>query len=205
MNKMINLMIGAFASLLFVFVSSVSYVPVADAQDSASSMRKRRYRYRKRHHRVQVNGNVIPWSSGTTPLKDRNLTFNVDFLYGYNFGWFEFGPNIGVSKRAPGSTNFKNQIQLGAGLWGDLNLIKNTRKQKVVPAIGLKINYLKEEGGSNQHFLLVGPKLSLKLFPASRTGLVLDLGFDYMTSFQKLFGEHGYGLNVQVGYAHYFN
>ena len=174
------------------------HVPLAQAESTTSMddgmMRKKRYRYRNRTHRVQIGVNAVPWSED----RDKSLFIDFDLLYGYNAGHFELGPNVGLSNEGRG----KIKLNLKAGAWAEWNIIKNTRKEKFVPSVGLKVNYLKM---SNDNDLLVAPYLSLKYFPASRTGLILNLNYDIVTPFNKLFKDREMGIGVSLAYAHYFH
>ena len=193
MSKIVSFIFLGFLSLLVAL--PVSIPNIAQAEEGMSSnmdgMRKKRYRYRKRTHRVQVGANVIPWHTQS----DKNLFIDAGLLYGYNAGHFEIGPNIGI--------NFADQQlqMLKAGLWGEFNIIKNTRKEKFVPAIGLKANYLRTKDNN----LLLSIYLSLKYFPASRTGLVLNIGYEVIDEFDKLFSFSEMGLPISLSYVHYFH
>ena len=180
--------IGLFI-LVGVLSSAVAlpaiYTPVAHAENSMDSMRKKRYRYRKRTHRVQVSGQGFFY---------KDVTVNTNLLYGYNFGYFELGPNADVS------WSKNDGLGWGAGLYAEFNIIKNTRKEKFVPAIGFKANYLKDNN------LQVAPHLALKYFPASRTGLILNIRADMIAPMSKL-ADLLKGVNVgwDLAYAHYFH
>ena len=196
MNKSITLFLAVICSTVMLMPFSL---PLAQAEDTASAtegMRKKRYRYRKRALRVQVGADITPWSE----IQDKDeIPFNVDLVAGYNFGYFEIGPNAHLNKD---SKDFKN-MQVEAGLWGEFNFIKNTRKQKLVPALGVKANYRKPRTGGNE--LLVGPYLAVKYFPASRTGLVLNVDCDVVTRLSNLFQEIDWGVDLSLAYVHYFH
>ena len=182
------------ASFLSLIIAIPFYAPMAQAESMSmdDGMRKKRYRYRKRTHRVQVGANVIPWSQDNK----KSLFVDVDLLYGYNAGHFELGPNIGLNSAGGGKIN----LNLDAGIWGEFNMIKNTRKEKFVPAIGLKANYLRMGRDNN---LLLSPYFAVKYFPASRTGLVLNIAYDIVSSFS--FTNMKMGIGVTAAYAHYFH
>ena len=182
------------ASFLSLIIAIPFYAPMAQAESMSmdDGMRKKRYRYRKRTHRVQVGANIIPWSQDNK----KSLFVDVDLLYGYNAGHFELGPNIGLSSDGGGKIN----LNLETGIWGEFNMIKNTRKEKFVPAIGLKANYLRMGRDNN---LLLSPYLAVKYFPASRTGLILNIAYDMVSSFN--FTNMKMGIGVTAAYAHYFH
>ena len=191
MSKKTSFILAAFLSLA---VALPIYIPMAQAQDGMSmgdsSMRKKRYRYRKRTHRVQVE------AASNIPFKNtkQDTTILLNLMYGYNAGFFELGPNVNFS----GLDN----MSYGAGLWVEGNIIKNTRKEKFVPAVGLKANYMRED---KQNHLLLAPYLALKYFPASRTGLILNINFDISTPFNQIFKELNMGISLSLAYAHYFH
>ena len=192
MNKAILFILAGIVSLV---VAMPFHVPVAQAEDmSMNGMRKKRYRYRKRTHRVQVSVDASPWNKDS----DKNQFFDVDLLYGYNAGFFELGPNIGLS--SPGGGRIK--LNLEVGIWGEFNMIKNTRKEEFVPAIGVKASFINMK---NNNDLLLSPYLSVKYFPASRTGLVLNLNYDIVTPFNNLFNKTEMGITVSLAYVHYFH
>ena len=178
---------------LFVLVGVLSsaialpavYTPVAHAENSMDSMRKKRYRYRQRTHRVQVSGEGVFY---------KDVSVGAGLLYGYNFGYFELGPNVDFNWQRGGDLDW------GVGLYAEFNIIKNTRKEKFVPAIGFKANYLKDNK------LKVAPHLALKYFPASRTGLILNVRADMIAPMSKL-GDLLKGVSVgwDLAYAHYFH
>ena len=184
--------------LLSVMIALPMTVPItAHAENGMMGddmMRKKRYRYRNRTHRVQVAANIVPWSQNS----DKNLFIDLDLMYGYNAGFFEIGPNLRFM--SPGDGKIK--VNLFAGLWGEFNIIKNTRKEQFVPALGLKANYVNM---NNKHSLLLSPYLALKYFPASRTGLILNINYEIVTPFDRLFSKMEMGLAVSVAYAHYFH
>ena len=194
MSKIVSFMFLGFLSLLVAIPVSMPIIAQAEEgmASSMDGMRKKRYRYRKRTHRVQVGANAIPWHTNA----DKNMFIDADLLYGYNFGHFEFGPNIGLSFAD------KKLQMLEAGLWGEFNIIKNTRKEKFVPAIGLKANYLRMKRDNN---LLLSIYFSLKYFPASRTGLVLNIGYEVVDEFNALFKFNEMGLPISLSYVHYFH
>ena len=200
-NKVIQ---GVLCGLLSMAVALPIMVPMmAQAENGMSDMatdgmRKKRYRYRKRTHRVQVGLNVIPWN---TDKDNKNLYIDLDLLYGYNMGYFELGPNVNLMHSA-GSKFNTNNMTFGIGIWGEGNFIKNTRKKKVIPALGLKVNYIRMGTSNNLH---LSPYLAIKLFVASRTGLVLNLGYDYQTPFDQLFKRAYMGINLGLNYVHYFH
>ena len=197
MNKAITLSLTVICSIVTALPFSL---PMAQAQEEGVSategMRKKRYRYRRRALRVQVGADVTPWSEVSN--KD-DIPFNVDLLAGYNFGYFEIGANANLDKTAK---DWK-KIEAEAGLWTEFNFIKNTRKQKVVPALGLKVNFRKPENGTNE--LLLAPYFALKYFPASRTGLVLNADFDILSRLSNLFKNTEMGIDVSLAYVHYFH
>lgn len=197
MNKAMTLFLAIICSIVTAMPFSL---PVAQAEEGVSAtegMRKKRYRYRKRTLRVQVGADVTPWSEVSN--KD-GIPFNVDLLVGYNLGYFEMGANANLDKTAASS----DKIELEAGVWGEFNFIKNTRKEKVVPALGLKVNYRKPSTGADE--LLLAPYFSLKYFPASRTGLVLNADFDILSTLQNLFRDNiEMGVDVSLAYVHYFH
>ena len=190
-----------FISSLFlalVMTIAFSVPPPVEAQMDDSSMgevRKKRYRYRKRKHRLQLEGNFSPWHKDN----EKKYFLDVDVLYGYNAGYFEVGPNIGLFSKGGGQFN----VFFNAGGWAEFNFIKNTRKESFVPALGLKINYLLQE--RRRHYLLLAPYLSLKFFPASRTGFILSGYFDIQTNFDSFFKRVDLGLNFSIAYVHYFH
>ena len=185
---MIKTILTALLSLAITLPFSIS---VAQAEDTMDGMRKKRYRYRQRTHRVQVAADVVPWSQNS----NKDKTLNLDLLYGYNFKRFELGPVLGLKG------DF-NALEIEAGAWGEFNFIKNTRKKRVVPALGLKVSFLQERNDSN---LLMSPYLSLKYFPASRTGLVASLNYDIQTPFNNFFKRRDMGVGISIAYVHYFH
>ena len=194
MSKAISFIFLGFLSLL---VAVPLYIPVvAQAEDGMASnmdgMRKKRYRYRKRTHRIQVGANIMPWNTDS----DKNMFVDADLLYGYNAGHFEIGPNLGITFEDKKLQTFEG------GLWGEFNIIKNTRKERFVPAIGLKANYMKMGRDNN---LLLSLYLALKYFPASRTGLVLNVGYEVVDEFNELFKFKNMGLPISLSYVHYFH
>ena len=186
-----------FSFLLSAVMAVPLTVPIpALAQDGSSmgEMRKKRYRYRKRKHRVQLGGFLKPWSKDD---KDRNLSFNLDALYGYNAGYFELGPNAGISR-------MERKLNFHAGGWVEVNFIKNTRKKKFVPSLGIRVNHLTEE--KRDHYLDVHiPYVSLKYFPASRTGLVLNIGYNLATKYKSFFRNMRHEVFASLNYVHYFH
>ncbi len=188
--------------LSFLMAMPLLYTPVVQAEmgmgmgmaDNMDGMRKKRYRYRNRTHRVQVGANIIPWNQN----RNKNLFIDVDLLYGYNAGHFEIGPNIGFNSEGGGKIN----LNFEGGIWAEFNIIKNTRKASFVPSIGLKVNYTRM---SNDNNLLLSPYLALKYFPASRTGLVLNLNYDIVTPFRQLFQKTEMGIAISLAYVHYFH
>ncbi len=182
-----------FFSLIMALPALMPIVTYAES-GMDDGMRKKRYRYRKRTHRIQVGVDAIPWSSESK----RNMKFGIDFLYGYNAGHFEIGPNIKIENAGDGRIN----LGFRGGIWGEFNMIKNTRKEKFVPALGLKINYQRED---NKNYLLWGPNLALKYFPASRTGLVFNISYDIRDEFSSLFKLEDMQFNLSLAYVHYFN
>ena len=193
MKKTILVILASFFSLI---IAMPFYAPLAQAEDMSMNdgMRKKKYRYRKRTHRVQVGASVIPWNEDSK----KNLFIDFDLLYGYNAGHFEIGPTIGLNSKGGGRID----LEMEAGIWGEFNMIKNTRKEKFVPAVGLKANYLKM---GNNNDLLLSPYLAVKYFPASRTGLVLNIAYDIVTPFDRLFDDMDMGINFSLAYAHYFH
>ena len=204
MHKIILFILASFFSLAMTLPLQISVAQAEEGMGAASmsdsGMRKRRYRYRKRTHRVQVEANINPWNQERENLgpKHKNLMIDFDFLYGYNAGHFEIGPNINLFSE--GGRTFK--MHIGAGLWGEFNILKNTRKEKFVPAIGLKANYLKTD---RKNTLLLSPYIALKYFPASRTGLILNINYDIATPFDRLFDRMNMGMNISLAYVHYFH
>ena len=198
MNKSITLFLAVICSTVMLMPLSL---PSAQAEEDTASaatedMRKKRYRYRKRALRVQAGVDVTPWSKISNKV---GIPFNADLVVGYNFGYFEIGPNVHLNKD---SSDLKD-TEIEAGLWGEFNFIKNTRKQKLVPALGAKVNYKRPKSGKDE--LLVGPYLAVKYFPASRTGLVLNIDFDIVTSLKNLYGKVDMGVDVSLAYVHYFH
>ena len=191
-NRVALFVLTGFLSLT---IAMPFFAPItAQAEMSMSGMRKKRYRYRNRTHRVQVGASIIPWNQD----KNKSMFIDFDLLYGYNAGLFEIGPNLGLS--SPGDGKFTPNLEVG--LWSEFNIIKNTRKEKVVPSLGVKVNYLKEGSDNN---LLISPYLALKYFPASRTGLVLNVNYDIVTPFNKLFTSMEMGIGFSLAYVHYFH
>ena len=199
MNKAMTLFLAIICSIVTALPFSL---PMAQAEEEESisateGMRKKRYRYRKRALRVQVGADVTPWSEVSNK---GGIPFNVDLLVGYNLGYFEMGANANFDKTAASS----DKIEIEAGVWGEFNFIKNTRKQKVVPALGLKVNYRKPDTGTDE--LLLAPYFSLKYFPASRTGLVLTADLDILSKLANLFQNNTeMGIDVSLAYVHYFH
>ncbi len=192
MNKKTLLILAAFLSLV---IALPMHVPIAQAQDDMSmsdtGMRKKRYRYRKRTHRIQVGADsMIPFKKTSS-----DTMIALHLMYGYNAGLFEVGPNIAVAGTL-------KKLAFNGGLWAEFNIIKNTRKEKFVPAIGLKANYMKLESQNN---LLLSPYLALKYFPASRTGLILNINYNIVTPFDRIFKEMDMAVNLSLAYAHYFH
>ena len=187
--KKISLFV-AVAVLSFAVAMPVVYAPVAHADNhgvsSMDNMRKKRYRYRKRTHRVQVSGQGYFY---------KDVSVEAGLLYGYNFGYFELGPNVNFAWERG------DELDWGAGLYAEFNIIKNTRKEKFVPAIGFKTNYLFKD----KH-LQIAPHLALKYFPASRTGLILNIRADMRSPLNK-FGDlfKNLGVGWDLAYAHYFH
>ena len=187
---------GVFSVLMSV---PLLYAPSAEAESMMAGsmdegMRKKRYRYRKRTHRIQVAASITPCSQE----KSKNLYMDVDLLYGYNAGYFEIGPNIGLNSEGGGQL----KINFEGGIWAEFNIIKNTRKASFVPALGLKANYSRMGNNNN---MLISPYLALKYFPASRTGLVLNINYDIETPFNKFFQKTTMGLDFSLAYVHYFH
>ena len=198
-NKIMKSILCGLMSLAIALPVLAPIVVQAEmGMSSMDGMRKKRYRYRKRTHRVQLGVDVVPWN---TDKSNQNLALDLDLLYGYNMGYFEVGPNINFMHKA-GSNFSTENMALGLGIWAEGNFIKNTRKKKVIPALGLKVNYVRI-GKDNS--LLLSPYLAIKLFPASRTGLVLNLGYGYQTPFQELFKKAFMGINLGLNYVHYFH
>lgn len=193
MNKAIPFILAGFFSLI---IAIPLHVPLAQAESMTAmdGMRKKVYRYRTRTHRVQVGSHFIPWNQDSK----KSLLINFDLLYGYNAGHFELGPSIGISNQGDGRV----ELNLKAGAWAEWNIIKNTRKEVFVPALGLKANYLKMDRDND---LLIAPYLALKYFPASRTGIILNIGYDVVTPFDKLFQKMKMGIDVSLAYVHYFH
>ncbi len=199
-KKTIQCLFGGLLSLAVALPVAMPVVAKAQGMSDMASdgMRKKRYRYRKRTHRVQVGLDFIPWSQDRD---NKNLYLDLDLLYGYNGGYFEVGPNLSVMH--PANSKFDaREVEFGIGIWGEGNFIKNTRKKKLIPALGLKANYLRMKAENN---LLLSPYLSIKLFPASRTGLVLNINYDIQTSFRDLFKRLTMGLGFGLNYVHYFH
>ena len=199
MHKTILFILASFFSLAMILPLQISVAQAEEgmsSMDDDSGMRKRRYRYRKRTHRVQVGADITPWNQEN----DKNMLISLDLLYGYNAGMFEIGPNFSFMSKAGNSFAVK---AIEAGLWGEFNIIKNTRKEQFVPAIGLKANYVNE--GRNDNRLLLSPYLALKYFPASRTGLVMNISYDIQTKIDQLFEKMNMGINISLAYAHYFH
>ena len=199
MNKSITMFLAFVCSAVMIMPFSLPSALAEEGMTSATDgMRKKRYRYRKRALRVQVGADVTPWSK----VEDKDgILFKADLLAGYNFGYFEIGPNVNLKKDVE---DFK-KTEVEAGLWGEFNFLKNTRKQKVVPALGAKVNYKKPKTGGNE--LLLSPYLALKYFPASRTGLVLNVDVEIVQSLQNLsdWGNIDMGVDVSLAYVHYFH
>ena len=198
MNKAILFIVTGFFSVAALLpvampMSAEAGAHMDSAMDADSGMRKKRYRYRGRTHRVQVGVDFWPWDQRNA----NTMHLNVDLLYGYNGGYFEVGPNVSVA----GDLNNSTDLTFGVGVWGEVNAIKNKRKKKFVPALGLKANYVKR--GENK--LLLSPYLSAKYFPASRTGLVLNVSYDIETPFNNLFTNMQMGIGVTLNYVHYFH
>ena len=202
-NKVIQYVLCGLLSLAVALPIALPAVAQMEGMSSMGmdGMRKKRYRYRKRTHRVQVGLNFVPWNQDKSTDFAKNLKLDLDLLYGYNLGYLEFGPNVSIQHQ-PGSNFNVQNMAIGFGAWAEGNFIKNTRKKKLIPALGLKANYVREGAGNN---LLLSPYVAIKLFPASRTGLVLNLGFDYQTPFKQFFKSNFMGLNVSLNYAHYFH
>ena len=200
MTKIIKCVLCGLLSLAVALPIALPIVAKAEGMSDMATdgMRKKRYRYRKRTHRVQVGLNFVPWSQDRD---NKNLFIDLNLLYGYNGGYFEVGPNVNLMH--PANSRFEqNEMTFGIGAWAEGNFIKNTRKKKLIPALGLKANYVRMEA---QNHLLLSPYVAIKLFPASRTGLVLNLGFDYMTEFKNLFKRNKMGLDISLNYVHYFH
>jgi len=212
MNKTVLSIVAGFFSIL---IALPFYVPTAQAQGDMSSMksgsgsmmdgmRKKRYRYRKRTHRVQGAINAVPWNDKNNSAK---MYLAVDLLYGYNAGHFEIGPNL--SLMSPAGSNF--DPQLSAGIWGEFNFVKNTRKKRFVPAIGLKANYVRTNDSNiwtsytGKNVLLLSPYLTAKYFPASRTGVVLNVNYNIVTALSNLFSNMEMGIGISLAYVHYFH
>ncbi len=181
---------------LSLIIAMPALMPIVAQAESMDGMRKKRYRYRNRTHRVQVGVMATPWANKKNA--GNNMAFNIDLLYGYNAGLFEIGPNIKVVNKGDGKLN----PDFGGGIWAEFNIIKNTRKEKFVPSLGLKINYQRMD---KNNYLLWGPNLAFKYFPASRTGLVLNFSYDIMDDFNKLFKFKDMNIGISLAYVHYFH
>lgn len=160
-------------------------------------MRKKRYRYRKRTHRFQIMLQGIPWYRND----DQKSNFmNLNALYGYNAGRFELGPQLRLFN--PGGRDFQN-LYVHLGGWLEYNFVRNTRKEKMVPALGVSTGYELEK--RRRHSLALSAYFSLKYFVASRTGFAFNISYDYVSLFTSLFRNPRMGIGYSVSYVHYFN
>ncbi len=192
-----TLIFSTLLSLVMVVSFSLPTPVVAQDDSSMGEMRKKRYRYRKRKHRVQLDGFIIPWSSESK----RKLSFDLNGVYAYNAGYFELGPYLNVYAMDNSSRNINLNLKVGGLIEG--NFIKNTRKKRFVPGIGLKLGYWWKE--KKDHMFDLSPYVALKYFPASRTGFILNIGYSLTTQFKNFFRSNDHDTFVSLGYVHYFH
>ena len=203
-NKLMNQLINRAVFIILSVILTAVFVPAGSQAEpmegsgdaTMSMMRKKRYRYRKRHHRVQLSATGIFWHTD----RPKSRYMDVGLLYGYNFGYFEMGPSVNVW--SPGNGDFRS-IYFNLGGWAEFNFIKNTRKQKFVPALGLESGYLLSQ--RRLHHLVLSPYVSFKYFVASRTGIVLNVYFEYFTQFIRFFKNRQQGIGLSLSYVHYFH
>ncbi len=200
MSKLIRFLIHTVLFAILIGVADVSSVAIAEDMGGSDStmglMRKKRYRYRKRTHRIQWMVNYVPWHRD-----DKYKHFiNLGVIYGYNFGHFELGPYVRAFSQGGGNIQF---LDLSLGGWVDFNIIKNTRRNKFVPALGVQAGYLFKD--RRTHNFILSPRASFKYFVASRTGVVLSVYYETFSQFQRIFRNMQYGIGVSMAYVHYFH
>ena len=159
------------------------------------ALAKKKYRYIKRQHGVILNLDSTPllnfagFSSG-------EASFHGAYTYNYK-GRIEFGSYLKTRLNLPASIH-----TLRVGLLTEYNFIKNRGKRKMIPSAGLKLGFKREGLGPSLETGLYG---SLKYFVAKRTSIIGSL--EYMASVFPLPSlqtlEHG--LNLNVGFAYYFD
>ncbi len=159
-------------------------------------MRKKRYRYRKRTHRFQITAQGVPWHTDN----QKSMFTNIGVIYGYNAGRFELGPQIRLYN--PGGQSFQS-LYLHLGGWLEYNFIRNTRREKFVPAVGISTGYELER--RRRHNLALSVYLSAKYFVASRTGIAINLYYEYSTLGTALFRQTDMGVGYSISYVHYFH
>ncbi len=190
-------------SVFFAFLACVAFSPQSTwaememgSDPTMTMMRKKRYRYRQRHHRVQIAVDGVIFHRDNA----RNKFMDVNARYGYNFGYFELGPSVNVW--SPGNGDFQS-LYLDFKGWAEFNFIKNTRKQRFVPSLGLETGYLMSQ--RRMHNLVIVPYFSFKYFVASRTGIVLNVYGEMFTQFTQFFSNRNWGIGVSLAYVHYFH
>ena len=128
---------------------------------------KKKHKYGKRTHRLGFDFSSILWSS----RNPKNVQFMGD--YGYNFGYVEVGPSLGLLYVSPSSANNSYSSKISLGGWGELNLFKNTKKNCLIPGLGLSVYTHKLDSFS------INPYLFLKIFPFKRSAFILSLNYNY--------------------------
>lgn len=202
MIKTISFILALFISMAFIPVNisvAQTNMGMSHGEMNHSTMKKRKYRYRQRNHRFQIAGQFIPWNQDNK----KNMFLNFNVLYGYNAGYFELGPLFNMSTGGNNQNLFENLEEIAVGLWVEGNFINNKRTEKFIPAIGLKSSFLTEDLTTNS--LLSSVYLALKYFPASRTGIIFNIGLDGKTNLNDLFGQIDSGVYISVAYVHYFH
>lgn len=170
--------------------------PNMEGGSSMGMMRKKRYRYRKRTHRFQIIVQGVPWHGDNQKYRFTN----IGVIYGYNAGRFELGPQIRLIN--PGGQDFR-AMDINLSGWLEYNFIRNTRREKFVPAVGLSVGY--EVENLRRHNLALSGYLSLKYFVASRTGFVFNVNYEYITLFTSMFRQRDMGIWYSLSYVHYFH
>ena len=160
----------------------------------AQTMQKRQYR--KRHHKVQINASSLTFS------KKFDMEGVINVGYSYNFGLIEAGlivgmqPDVSILEIA----SKLDDLNFLIGLNLEANIIRNKRRNNLIPAVGLK-TYLLYDGDIN---IMVSPFASTKHFISSRTSINLEFAFPLQV-FEFDLSDLYSGFQVSVGYAYYFH
>ena len=144
---------------------------------------KKKCKYGKRTHRLAFELNSMIWSD----VQEKPFLFNVGGSYGYNFGYVEVGPNIEITHR---SDDQSSPLLFHLGIWGEINFIKNTKRNYLIPGLGLKLNLV-----NNFNSYELSPYLFLKIFPFKRTAFILKAS--YLHASVRVIG-------LDLAYAFYF-